>query len=128
MTLNNLFGVNSIISFVYGIALLLLPGTMLGLYGVPSSPGAQVVAQLLGGVFLGIGLLNWLVRGVSDSAALRAIILSLLVTDALGAVVSVWGTLSGGFNTFGWSAVLVYLVLALGYAYFWFMKPVTANA
>jgi hypothetical protein len=41
----------------------------------------------------------------------------------IGLIVSLMGTLSGVVNAVGWSAVLIYLVLAAGYAYFQFMKP-----
>lgn len=41
----------------------------------------------------------------------------------IGLIVSLMGTLSGACNAVGWSAVAIYLVLALGYAYLQFMKP-----
>jgi hypothetical protein len=36
------------------------------------------------------------------------------------------GTINGVFNAMGWSAVIIYLFLAAGYGYFWFIKPETA--
>jgi len=70
-----------------------------------------------------VGLLCWLARNVSDSAAQRAMILAFLIADVIGLIVSLMGTLSGVFNAVGWSAVVIYLVLSLGFAYFQFMKP-----
>jgi len=36
------------------------------------------------------------------------------------------GQLAGIANALGWSTVAIYLLLALGFAYFQFMKPGTA--
>jgi hypothetical protein len=41
----------------------------------------------------------------------------------VGFIVSLMGTLSGATNAMGWSAVVIYLLLALGFAYFQFVAP-----
>ncbi|MDE3091789.1 MAG: hypothetical protein KGJ80_20645, partial [Chloroflexota bacterium] len=62
---------------------------------------------------------------VKDSQALTAILLANLVGDALGFVLALLGQLAavGGINQLGWSTVVIYLLLALGFAYFQFVKP-----
>ncbi len=84
---------------------------------------ANLTGQLFGVELIAVGLLCWFARNVSDSAAQRAIILAFLISAVIGLIVSLMGTLSGVVNAVGWSAVLIYLVLAAGYAYFQFMKP-----
>ena len=123
MKLSNLLVVNAIVALVYGIGELLTPATMFSLYGVTQSPGARLMAQYFGLSLIAIGLLAWFARNVADSEAQRAIILALLISDVIGVIVSVLGTVSGVMNAVGWSAVGIYLLLALGYAYFQFMKP-----
>lgn len=123
MKLNTLLVITSVVSLVFAIGLLLLPATMLSLYGIPSGPGVQLMAQLFGVQLLAVGLLTWFARNVADPGAQGAIILALLIANAVGVIVTVWGTLSGAFNVVGWTAVAIYLLLGLGYAYFQFMKP-----
>lgn len=115
--------VNAIVALVYGIALVLVPSTVLGLYGVTPGPGVNLASQLLGVEMIHIGVICWLARSVSEAAAQRAIIIGGLTGQVIAIIISVMGTLSGVFSAMGWSAVGIYGVLALGYAYLQFMKP-----
>jgi hypothetical protein len=123
MKFSNVLVVNAIISLLYGIGLVLLPSTVLSMYGVTPGPAVNLASQLFGVELLHVGLICWLARKVSDSPAQRAIIIASLIGQVIGLIVSLMGTLSGVFNAVGWSAVAIYLVLALGYAYLQFMKP-----
>ncbi len=123
MKLGNLLVVNAIVALVYGISFVLIPVTMLSLYGMTQGTSEALVGQYFGVALIAIGLLTWFARSVTDSEAQRAIILALLISDIIGVIVSVLGTVSGVMSAVGWSAVGIYLLLALGYAYFQFMKP-----
>jgi NAD/NADP transhydrogenase beta subunit len=123
MKLSNLMIINAIVALVYGIAFVLVPTTVLGLYGMTQGTSEALAGQFFGVTLIAIGLLTWFARKVTDSDAQRAIILSLLISDVIGVIVAVMGTVSGVMNSFGWSAVVIYLLLALGYAYFQFFKP-----
>src|SRR5512136_1740310 len=115
--------VNAIVALVYGIALVLLPGTVLSLYGVTPGPAVNLASQLIGVEMIHIGVICWLIRGVADGAAQKALILGGLAGQVIAVIVSVMGTLSGVFSAMGWSAVAIYALLALGYAYLQFLKP-----
>ncbi len=123
MKFSNLLLVNAIVALVYGIGLVLLPSTLLTMYGVTPGPAVNLASQLFGVELLHVGLICWFARNVSDGAAKRAIIIASLIGQVIGLVVSLMGTLSGVFNVVGWSAVGIYLLLGLGYAYLQFMKP-----
>ena len=123
MKLRNLLVINAIVALVYGIILVLTPATMLSLHSVTQGPGEKLMGQYFGSALIAIGLLTWFARDVADSEAQRAIILALLISDVIGVIVSVLGTVSGVMSAVGWSAVGIYLLLALGFAYFQFMKP-----
>lgn len=126
MKLSNLFVINAIVSLVYGISFVLVPTTVLSLYGMTQGSSEALAGQFFGVALIAIGLLTWFARNVTDSEAQRAIILALLISDVVGIIVALLGTLSGAVNAVGWSAVGIYLLLALGYAYFQFMKPSTS--
>jgi hypothetical protein len=115
--------INAVVALVYGIALVLLPGTVLSIYGITPGPAVNLASQLIGVEMIHIAVICWLARRVSDGAAQKAIILGGLVGQVIAVIVSMIGTLSGVFSAMGWSAVVIYLLLALGYAYLQFMKP-----
>ncbi len=123
MKLSTLMVVFAVVDLVYALGLLLVPATLLSLYGVSVSPGTQLMAQFFGVELGGIGLLAWFARKVTDSDALRAIILAFFISEVIGVIVSLFGTLSNLMNVLGWSAVGLYAVFGLGLAYFLFMKP-----
>ena len=123
MKLSRLLVLNAVVALVFGIAFLLFPGTVVALYGATPGPQINVVAQFFGAELVHIGLFAWLARGVADGLAQRAIVLAFLVGDVIGLVVSLIGTVSGVLNVVGWTAVVVYAVLAFGYANLQFMKP-----
>ena len=125
MTLRNFFAVAAIIAFVYGAGFVLIPGPLVALYGVTLDAVGIVVGQLFGAALIGFGTLNWFARAAHDheEPAVRAILLANLASDGLGFVLSLLNQLSGraGVNALGWSTVALYLLLALGFAYFLFM-------
>ncbi len=90
---------------------------MLSIYGVTQGPGEILMARYFGVALIAIGLVFWLARDVTDAAARRAIILGLLISNIVGVIVSVQGTLTGVMSAVGWSAVGIYGLLALGLAY-----------
>ena len=123
MRLSSFLILSAILALVFGIGFVLVPGTMGTLYGMTPGPDVNLAGQFFGVELIAVGLLCWLARAVSDSAAQHAMILAFLIADVIGLIVSLMGTLSGVFNAVGWSAVVIYLLLSLGYAYFQFMKP-----
>ena len=123
MKLSSFLILNAVIALVFGIGFVLVPGTVETLYGMTPGPDVNLIGQFFGVELIAVGLLCWLARDVSDSAAQHAMILAFLIAEVIGLIVSIMGTLSGVFNAVGWSAVAIYLVLSLGFAYFQFMKP-----
>ena len=123
MKLTTLLSINAVVALAYALGLLLVPASLLKVYGLTSGPGERLMAQFFGVALVAVGLLTWLARNVADPSAQRAFILALLISDAVGLLVALLGTLSGVMNVVGWSAVAIYLLLGLGYAYFQFMKP-----
>ena len=123
MKLSTLMVINTIVALLFGLAFVLMAGTLLSFYGTTLSPGGLVVARLFGTALLGYAVLTWFARNTEESEARRAIVLALFVSDVVGFIVALVGQLSGAVNALGWSTVVIYLLLALGFGYFQFMKP-----
>jgi len=110
-------------SIVLGLAFVLVPGRLGSPYGLELDAAAVVVLRLLGAAYLGYGVLNWWARNAEESRARRAIVLAQFIGSAIAFITALANQLSGVPNTVGWGAVLVYLLFALGYGRFQFMKP-----
>jgi len=126
MKLRALMVVNAIVAGLFGIAFVIIPGQSLSQYGFTADPVLELMFQLLGAAFIGFGVLTWAARNATDSEACRAILLALFVGDLIGFVITLIAQLSGIVNSLGWSSVAIYLLLALGWGYFRFLKPAEA--
>jgi hypothetical protein len=122
MKLSTFLKIVSIVAFVYALGLILLPTTLLSIYGFGASAADRLLSQFFGVELLAVGLITWLARDFTGESV-RPVITGSLIADVVGAVVSIVGTLAGVMSSAGWSAVLIYVVFALGFAYFQFMPP-----
>ncbi len=123
MKLSTLMVINTFVALLFGLAFVLVPGALLSLYGITLSLGGLVVARLFGAALIGYGMLTFLARNAEESKARRAIVLALFISDVVGFIVALQGQLSGAVNALGWSTVAIYLLLAMGFGYFQFIKP-----
>jgi len=123
MKLQNLFAVNAVIAGLFGLAFIFAPARLLAQYGLAIDAVFGLVAQLFGAALIGYAILTWLVRKAADSDVRRAIVLALFISDGVAFVLALMAQLKGLVNSLGWSTVAIYLLLALGFAYFHFAKP-----
>jgi len=119
MRLRSFLTLDSIVTLLYAVGLLIVPESMGATYGMQSSPSATLLARLFGVTMLIVGLIVWLSRDFTGANA-RPIITGSLIGDIVGVIVSLLATLAGTMNSFGWSAVVIYLVFGLGFAYYQF--------
>ena len=124
MTLRNFLAVASVIAFAFGLGFILIAQKLTALYNITLDAPGVFVGQLFGAALLGFGVLNWSARNVRDTQALKGILLANVVGDVVGFVIALLSQLAGvgGVNALGWSTVALYLLLALGFAYFRFVK------
>ena len=127
MKLKHLFVINAIIAIGYALANLFTPETIASIYFV-NAPTPEVLHSLryFGVGLLSIGLITAFAANTPISEAGQAIVKALFIADIVGVIVSLIGIFGGTMTAFGWSAVVIYLFLAAGYGYFWFIKPETA--
>jgi hypothetical protein len=122
MKLRTLFTIAAVVALIYAVGLLLVPATMNATYGLGVSSSEKLLARFFGVDLLALGLILWFGRDLNGVSA-RPIITGSLIGNVVGVAVSLVGTIRGTMSGFGWTAVLIYLVLALGFAYFQFMAP-----
>lgn len=118
MKLSTFFAVTGIIALLFGALFLLLPEPALQQYGVPTDAHNQMQARYFGATLLQVGLLVWLARLTQDPISIRAILIAIIVGNAIAAAISVWAGLVKLQNSMVWGSVLLYVVLLLGSVYF----------
>jgi hypothetical protein len=123
MKLGTFMAIAAVIALVYGLAFILVPAQTLELYGTTLDESGLWVARYLGSAFIGIAVISWLARNAAQNGAMRAIILGFIVLNITGLIVAVLDALSGTGNNLIWLNVVIYLVFALGFSYFQFIRP-----
>ncbi len=128
MKLRYWFVLNAVVELIFAVGLLLAPKTMLGLLGLSLSSAVSFgattnfVTQLLGGALIGLGLQSWFAGGLTEVNGRRSSAISLFVFHIIGFALALLGMFSRLMSVMGWALVGIFLVLALGYAYFLFMR------
>ncbi|MBM3128407.1 MAG: hypothetical protein FJ009_07185 [Chloroflexi bacterium] len=119
MKFKTLMIIKAIVCLGFAPLLLFFPAFLLGLLGATFDPGAAFTARIYGASLFGNLMLTWFARNAEDSPARRAIVLDLLVYDAIGFLATLYVLLSGGLNLLGWGIAAIYLFFAIGFGYFW---------
>jgi hypothetical protein len=119
MKLSTLMLVNALVAAVFGVGFIVVPGQVMSAYGPEVTPQLEYVTRLFGAALLAFAILTWTARNSPDSDTRRAILLALFVGASTGFIVSLIGQLGGVMNALGWSTVVIYLLLALGFEYFY---------
>jgi len=122
MNLRTLLVIAAVVALAFAFGLILMPAFMATTYGFGTSASEILLARFFGTELLVLGVINWLAKD-STGANARPIITGSLIGNVVGTVIALMGTLNGVMNSMGWSSVAIYLLLALGFAYFQFMAP-----
>jgi hypothetical protein len=117
MTFRNLLIIKAAVCLVFGALLLFAPVALVGLLGGELAGAGTFTAREYGAALVGTLLLAWFAKGVRAGDARRAILLDLLVYDAIGVVVTLQAVVSGVLGGLGWAIVAVYLFFAVGSGY-----------
>jgi len=119
MTYKNITTVASVVAFIFGLGFIFMPAQLTGFYNVTLNEGGLFIGQLFGAALLGFGVLNWFGRHFTGEQAQQGLANANIAGDTLGFIFALIAQLSGnaGVNALGWSTVLIYLLLALGFGY-----------
>lgn len=116
MRLKTLLTVNAVVNVIFGIGLVLMPGSVLGLFA-PMPMYNLLGSQLLGTNLIGFAVLDFLARNATEGDALRRpIVLANLLSNGIGFVLALSVQLAGTATALNWLTVVLTLLFALGYA------------
>jgi hypothetical protein len=123
MNLKLLMSIKSVICWLFGLAFIIIPVQTLSIYGIQLNEGGVFMAQLLGAAFILLALWLGMARDTKEELSKRAVAVSVTVGDLLGFALIVYGQLTGVGNALGWINALIYLLLAIGFAYTLVAEP-----
>jgi len=122
MKLNTFMIIAAIVAFIFGLGFIIAPAASLKPYGTTTDLTGQFLARYLGSSLLGIAFITFLTRNAPASPTRKGLLAGLFVTMVLGFVVALYDKFAGSGNALIWLNVAIYLLLALGFGYFAFMK------
>jgi len=119
MTYKNVTTVASIAAFIFGLGFIFMPAQLTSFYNVSLNEGGIFIGQLFGASLLGYAVLDWYGRHFTNEQAQQGLANANFAGDTLGFIFALLAQLSGnaGVNALGWTTVLLYLLLALGFGY-----------
>jgi hypothetical protein len=120
MTIRAFLSIIAVLGIVHGVAFIVAPYWVASIYGLEQSIAIALLSRFFGAALLAWSAILWLTRSFRDEAAVRAVLLSTGIAEAISVCVAVMGTLAGTLNMMGWVAVLIYLFGAIGCGYFLF--------
>ena len=118
-----MFLINALIAILLGLAFLVMPSRVLGQFGVDEYAATKLISQFFGTAMLGLGLLLWFAKDVTEENLQKGMGIALLVGAAAGLVITVMGKTSGILRSNWWIALVLYALLGVAYAYLVFVKP-----
>ena len=117
------FLINAFIAVLLGLGFLAVPDRILGQFGVDGYAATKLIAQFFGTAMLGLGLVLWFAKDVTDVNLQKWMGIALLVGAVAGLLITVMGTVSGVLRENWWMALVVYAILGAAYGYLLFPKP-----
>jgi hypothetical protein len=118
-----MFLINALIAVLLGLGFLVVPDKILDQLGVDGYAATKLISQFFGTAMLGLGLLLWFAKDVTDTNLQKGMGIALLVGALAGLLITVMGTTSGVLRANWWMALVVYAILGLAYGYLLFQKP-----
>jgi hypothetical protein len=120
-----LFIINALVVLVFGVGYLVVPVVVLKQFGTETTVPVQIVARFFGSALLGLGLVLWFAKDVTDETVQRNFGYALLGTSVVGLILAIYGSASSQavIRTNAWIPILLYALFALGYGYLIFLKP-----
>lgn len=113
-----LMTVSAIVLGAVGIVLNFAPQEIAAWAGFSGMPLAALALQLMAGLYLGMGVLNWMSRGQEVGGIFgRAVAMGNLLQFAVGAFALVRAILNDVLPTIAWAAAAVYVILAVAFAW-----------
>ena len=118
------FLVHAIVALVFGIVLYLRPGSWATL--VNWTPYDPSLTRVYGAALLALAVSSWFGYRAARWDEVRILVLMEIALTVLSTIGGLWGLLFRGAPVFGWVSVLIWVVFAVAWIYFYVNRPAEA--
>ena len=115
------FLIHAIVALVFGIVLYLQPGLWARL--VNWTPHDDHMTRIYGAVLLALAVSSWFGYRATRWDEVRILVLMEIALTALSTVGGLWGLLFRSAPAFAWVAVVIWVVFAVAWIYFYLKRP-----
>jgi hypothetical protein len=115
------FILSAIVIFFSGLASVAYPQLMFDMWGSESNQAGLIITRLSGALEIGLGLILWLARNAAAGEVRRAIVIGGFATYSLFSIIMLF-SIAGVSNPMVWMNIALYVLLAVGFAYFTFVQ------
>lgn len=115
MSLKTVFIINAIIAGFFALVSLVIPATLLSSYGVESNAAIVLMTRFFGVALLAIALATFYLKDSKFNSDVKSVVLALLISNAVGVIVAIWGQVLSITNNLGWLTVIIYVFLTIAY-------------
>ncbi len=115
MKTKTLFILNGLVGTFSGLGYVFMPELQMEMYGVQSSESGMLFMQTAGAAHVGFALLCFAVMNITDSASTKMVSIGMMGAWITTTAISLYGVLTGGLNSFGWSGVVIGLFFVVMY-------------
>jgi hypothetical protein len=122
MSVTTFIASQSAIWIVTAFCLIFVTYPFLVFFGHEPQAMTAAVARVFGAELTGLALVSYFTRHTREPKLLSLLTLSYTICNTLGFAISLHGVLTGALNPKAWALVGLYLVYAVGFAYFRFIR------
>ena len=108
MSLKTSFTLISIFAGIFALVFLLIPETILSMYGSSDAMSPILMARFFGSALLAIALITFFLKDAEFTKEVKSVVLALLISELVGFFVALWGQLTNLVNYYGWFTVILY--------------------
>lgn len=118
------FLIHAIVALVFGIVLYLQPGLWATL--AQWTPFDGNMTRIYGAALLALAVSSWFGYRAARWDEVRILVLMEIALTVLSTVGGLWGLLFRGAPAFGWVSVVIWVVFAVAWIYFYVNRPAQA--
>jgi hypothetical protein len=113
----------AIVAFLFALGFLLVPDTVMGFYGIQLNESERFICRYFGSALFGLSVTWWVTRKARDlNETMIGVMLGAASVSITGFLVALWDALYGPANELVWINPVIYILLSIGFVYFYIRK------
>ena len=118
MKLRTFIKIAAIVAGLFALGFMIVPDTVMGLYGVKINSSEQFVCRYFGSALFGLAITWWALDVAKTiNEALMSVEFGAAAMSLTGFVIGLWDALSGPGNSLTWINPVIYILLSIGFVW-----------